>query len=97
MEEDLEQAFIEYIEHLANQAVNNTEIELKKAREKKDLLELPARKENWDIQEKADIDIDEHFKRAMSYLKEIVILTKGLETYKNGLIYNKMKGSNKVK
>lgn len=95
--EDFEQEFIDYIEHLVNQAISNTEMELKKARECKDMLELPARKENWDMQENAESDLDEHFKKVMLYLREIMILSRGLETFKDGLIYNRMKLSNKVK
>jgi uncharacterized protein len=95
--EDLEEEFIDYIEHLAHQAVSNTEMELRKARECKNMLELPSRKENWDIQENAEREFDEHFKRAMSYLREVVVLSQGMDTYKNGLIYKKMKLSNKVK
>jgi hypothetical protein len=95
--EDLEDEFIDYIEHLAEQAVSNTEMELKKARECKDVLELPARKENWDIQENAEQDLDEHLKKVMLYLREVAILSQGLETFKNGLIYKRMKLSNKVK
>ena len=94
---DLEEEFIDYIEHLAHQAVANTEMELRKARECKNMLELPSRKENWDIQENAERDLDEHFKRAMSYIREVVVLSQGMDTYKNGLIYKAMKASKKVK
>ncbi len=95
--DDPEMAFIDIIEHLAKQCVSNAESELKKTKEFKDMLELPSRKENWDIQENAELKLDEHFKKAMSYLQELVILTKGLETFRNGMIYNTMKGSNRVK
>ena len=95
--EDLEQEFIDYIEHLAHQAVSNAELELKKTKECKDMLELPSRKENWDMKENAESDLDEHYKKVVLYLREVAILTQGLDTYKNGLIYNRMKLSNKVK
>ena len=95
--EDLEQDFIDYIEHLAHQAISNAELELKKTKECKDMLELPRRKENWDMQENAEEDLDEHYKKVMLYLKEVAILSQGMEVYKNGLIYKRMKLSNKVK
>jgi len=95
--EDLEQEFIDYIEHLAHQAVSNAELELKKTKECKDMLELPSRKENWDMQENAESDLGEHFEKVMLYLREVAILSQGLETYKNGLIYKRMKLSDKVK
>lgn len=95
--DDLEMAFIDVIERLAKQCVSNAESELKKTREFKDMMELPSRKENWDIQENAELELDEHFKKAMSYIKELIILTEGLKTFKNGMIYNTMKNSNKVK
>ncbi len=95
--EDLDQEFIDYIEHLAHQAIANVEMELNKVRECKDLLELPRRKENWEAMETADTEVDEHMKKVMSHLREIVTLTRGLETFKNGMIYNAMKDSKKVK
>ena len=95
--DDLDQEFIDYIEHLAQQAIHNAEMELNKVRECKDLLELPQRKENWEVMETADTEIDEHMKKAMSHLREVVTLTRGIETFKNGMIYNRMRDSNKVK
>ena len=95
--DDLDQEFIDYIEHLAQQAISNAEMELNKAKECKDLLELPRRKENWEAMETADTEINEHMKKAMSHLKELVTLTRGVETLKNGMIYNRMRDSNKVK
>lgn len=95
--DDFEKEFADYIEHLARQAIDKLEAELMKAKECKDLLDLPQRKENWEAMEVADVEVDEHIKRAMSHLQEIVMLTRGLETFKNGMIYNKMRDSNKVK
>ena len=95
--DDFEIEFGDYIEHVTRQAINKVEAELMKAKECKDLLELPQRKENWEAMEIADTEIEEHIKKAMSHIKEVVMLTKGLETFKNGLIYNKMRDSNKVK
>jgi len=95
--DDLDQEFIEYIKHLARQALSNAEMELNKARECKDMLELPQRKENWEAMETADIEVEAHMKKAMSHLKEVVTLTRGIETFKNGMIYNAMKASKKVK
>lgn len=95
--DDLEKEFGDYIEHLARQTIEKLEAELMKAKECKDLLELPHRKENWEAMETADVEVEEHIKRAMAHLQEIIMLTKGLETFKNGMIYNKMRDSNKVK
>ena len=95
--DDFEKEFGDYIEHLARQVIEKLEVELMKAKECKDLLELPQRKENWEAMETAEVEVEEHIKRAMSHLQEIVMLTRGLETFKNGMIYNKMRDSNKVK
>jgi len=95
--DDLEKEFGDYIEHLAKLAINNIETELRKAKDCKDLLELPQRKENWEAMETADIEIDEHMKKSISYIKEVIMLTRGLATFKNGMIYNRMRDSNKVK
>ncbi len=95
--ENLEEEFIDYIEHLTHKAISNAEIELKKTKEFKDMLELPSRKENWDVQDNAEVELDEHFKKVMLYLREVVILSQGLEVFRNGLIYNAMKASKKVK
>lgn len=93
----LEEEFVDYIEHLNHQAVSNAEIEINKAKECRNMLELPARKENWDIKENAENDMTDHLKKAMIHLREVVILSTGLEVFKNGLIYNTMKSSKKVK
>ena len=95
--DELDKEFIDYIEHLAKRAISNAEMELHKIRECKELLELPQRKENWEAMETADTEAGEHMKKAMSHLREVVILTRGLETFKNGMIYNRMRDSNKVK
>ncbi len=95
--DDLEKEFGDYIEHVARQTIDKIESELMKAKECKDLLDLPRRKENWEAMETADTEIEEHIKRAMSHIKEVVMLTRGLETFRNGMIYNKMRDSNKVK
>lgn len=95
--EELEDEFISYIRNLANQAMKKAELELMKMKETKEVLELPPRKENWDIQENAEGDIEEHMVKVFLYLKEVAVLTKGLETFRNGLIYNAMKASKKVK
>ena len=88
---------MDYIQHLNHQAISNAEMELNKAKECRNILELPARKENWDIQENAQDDMTDHFKKAMIHLREVVILSTGLEVFKNGLVYNAMKASEKVK
>jgi len=95
--EELEDEFISYIRNLANQAMKKAELELMKMKETKEVLELPPRKENWDIQENAEGNIGEHMDKIFSHLKEVAVLTKGLEIFKNGLIYNAMKASKKVK
>ena len=95
--EELEDEFIHYIQDLANQSMKKAELELMKMKETKEVLKLPPRRENWDIQENAENDIEEHMIKVFSYLKEVAVLTKGLEIFKNGLIYNAMKASKKVK
>lgn len=95
--EDLEKEFVDYMEKLARQAMENAELELLKMKETKEVLDLPPRKENWDAQENAEGNMGEHMTKLLSYLQEVSILTKGLEVFKNGLIYNAMKSSNKVK
>ena len=94
---DFEQEFMDYIEHLVKEAMGKADIELTKARECKDLLELPKRKENWDALEKASDETDEHIKRALSHIRETMILTKGLEVFRDGLIYKEMKNSRFIK
>lgn len=89
--------FLEYLERIAREAIGKAEIELAKAKECKDLLELPQRKENWSAMENADEEIDEHMKRVMVHLKEVVMLTRGLEIFKDGLIYQEMKNSKFIK
>lgn len=95
--DDLYDEFIEYIKNLAHKAMDNAELELMKMKERKEALDLPSRKENWDIQENAEAGIETHMSKIFSYLKEVAILTKGLETFKNGMIYDAMKDSKKVK
>lgn len=89
--------FLSYLEHIAKVAIGKAEIELEKAKECKDLLELPQRKENWTAMENADEEIEEHMERAMSHLKEVVMLTRGLEVFKDGLVYEEMKNSKFIK
>ncbi len=95
--ENLEDEFIECIKKLAHKAMDNAELELMKMKETKEVLELPSRKENWDIQENRKEGIEKGMSKIFSYLKEVAILTKGLETFKSGMIYNSMKDSKKVK
>ncbi len=95
--EDLEDKFITYIKNLAHEAMDKAELELMKMKETKEVLDLPSRKENWNVQEGAEEGIETHMSKIFSYLKEVAILTKGLETFKNGMIYNAMKDSKKVK
>ena len=95
--EDLEQEFINFIEQLARECMENAELELSKMKETKEILDLPPRKENWSAQENAENSMGEHMTKVFSYLQEVAILTKGLEVFKNGLIYNAMKSSNRVK
>ena len=95
--EDLEQEFIDYIEHLAREAMECAELELSKMKETKEILDLPPRKENWSAQENAESSLGEHMTKVFSHLQEVAILTKGLEVFRNGLIYNAMKSSKKVK
>lgn len=94
---DLEKDFVDYMEKLAREAMENAELELLKMKETKEVLDLPPRKENWNAQEKAEDNMGEHMDKLLSYLQEISILTKGLEVFKNGLVYNAMKSSKKVK
>jgi len=95
--EDLDDEFIKYVKSLAHEAMDKAELELMKMKEAKEVLDLPSRKENWDIQENAEGGIETHMSKIFSYLREVAILTKGLETFKNGMIYNAMKDSKKVK
>jgi len=95
--EDLETEFIDYIEQLAKEAMENAELELLKMKETKEVLDLPPRKENWSAQENAEYSMGEHMNKLFTHLQEVAVLTKGLEIFRNGLIYNAMKSSNKVK
>lgn len=95
--EGLEDEFVKYIKNLANQAMKKAELELMKMKETQEVLELPPRKENWDIQENAENDIGERMEKLFSYLEEVAVLTKGLEVFKDGLIYGKLKVTNIIK
>jgi len=95
--EELEDEFVKYIKNLANQAMKKAELELMKMKETKEVLDLPPRKENWDIQENAENDIEERMEKVFSYLEEVAVLTKGLEVFKDGLIYGKLKVTNIIK
>jgi len=95
--EDLEKEFVDYIEHLARESMIKAEFELTKLKECKAMLDLPKRKENWGAQEKAEDSMGEHLARVFSYLEEVAVLTKGLEVFKDGLIYGKLKGTNIIK
>lgn len=95
--EELEKEFLDYIEHLAKEAMSKAEFELTKLKECQDLLELPPRKENWGAQEKAEGGMEEHMVKVFSYLEEVAVLTKGLEVFKNGLIYGNLKDTNIIK
>ncbi len=94
---DLEKEFVDYIEHLAREAMSKAEFELTKLKECQDLLELPARKENWGAQEKAEDSMEEHMTKVFSYLEEVAVLTKGLEIFKDGLLYGKLKNTDMLK
>lgn len=96
-EKDLEKEFIDYIEHLAREAMSKAELELSKMKETKDILDLPSRKENWDAQDNAEDDLGEHMTKVFSYLEEVAILTKGLEIFKYGLLYSKLKNTDMLK
>jgi len=39
----------------------------------------------------------EHLAKVFSYLEEVAILTKGLEVFKDGLIYGKLKHTDVIK
>ncbi len=95
--EKLEKEFLDYIEHLAREAMIKAEFELMKMKECKDILELPPRKENWGAQENAEDNMGEHMTKIFSYLQEVAMLTKGLEVFKDGLIYQGMKDTNMIK
>lgn len=95
--EDLEKEFVDYIEHLAREAMTKAEFELLKMKETKEVLDLPPRKENWSAQEKAEDTIGEHLEKVFSYLDEVAVLTKGLEVFKDGLIYQGMKDTKMIK
>lgn len=95
--EDLEKEFVDYIEQLAREAMENAELELLKMKETKEVLDLPPRKENWSAQENAEENMEERMTKLYSYLQKVSILTKGLEVFRNGMIYNAMKSSKKVK
>ncbi len=95
--EEAEREFVDYIEHLAKEAMRRAELELIKIKECGDVLDLPSRKENWDAQESADGDILEHMNKVISYLKEAGILTRGLEVFKDGLLYDALKNTDKLK
>ena len=71
--------------------MDKAQIEIEKAKEYKDMLKLPPRKENWSAQENAEEKMDEHFTKAVSYFREVVILLKGIEIFRDGLIYRAMK------
>jgi len=95
--ENAEREFVDYIEHLAKEAMRGAELELMKVKECGDILDLPPRKENWSAQESAEDDMLEHMKRVFSYLKEAGILTRGLEVFKDGLLYDALKSTDKLK
>jgi len=95
--EDLEREFVDYIEHLARQAMKKAELELMKMKECKDILELPPRKENWGAQENAEDNMGEYMNKIFSYLQEVAMLTKGLEVFKDGLLYGGMKDTKMIK
>ncbi len=95
--EDLEKEFVDYIEHLARECMENAELELLKMKETKEVLDLPPRKENWGAQEKAEDSMGEHLTKLYSYLQKVSILTKGLEVFKDGLICGKLKHTDIIK
>ncbi len=95
--EDLEEEFVDFIEKLARECMEIAELELSKMKETKDILDLPPRRENWSAQENAENNMGKHLNKVFSSLQEVAVLTKGLEVFRNGLIYNAMKNSNKVK
>ena len=95
--EDLEKDFVHYIEHLAREAMKKAEMELMKLKECQEMLELPPRRENWSAQENAEDNMEEYMVKVFSYLQEVAILTKGLEVFKDGLIYEAMKDTKILK
>ena len=95
--EDAEREFVDYIEHLAKEAMRRAELELIKIKECGDVLDLPPRKENWSAQESAEDDMLEHMNKVFSYLKEVGILTRGLQVFKDGLLYEALKNTDKLK
>lgn len=88
---DLNIRFTNAITKIVDETMQRAETELKKARYYKEMLELPAKKENWSIQDSADEKMMDHTKKTLTLMGEIGVLMEGLKVFQDGLIYRLLK------
>lgn len=84
---DINIKFTNMIEKIIKDMFQRAEAELKKAIYYKEMLELPSKKENWNIQENAEDKMMEHTKNTLTLMGEVDVLMDGLRVFQDGLIY----------
>src|SRR3972149_4206282 len=89
--------FVNVIEKIVKETMQRAEAELSKAKDYKEILDLPSKKENWEAQDGAEKKMMEHLKKVLVLMGEMSILTEGLNVFKDGLFYRELKEKGVVK
>jgi len=89
--------FVNVIEKIVKETMQRAEAELSKAKDYKEILDLPSKKENWEAQDGAEKKMMEHLKKVLVLMGEMSILTEGVNVFKDGLRYRELKEKGVVK
>lgn len=83
--------FTKLVEKTVADIMQRAETELEKAKYYKEILELPAKKENWSIQDSAEEKMMDHTKKTLALMGDIGVLVEGIKVFQDGLIYRLLK------
>lgn len=84
---DIHFKFTNIMEKIIREKFQQAESELEKAKYYKEMLELPPKKENWNIQDNAEEKMMVHIKKTLEIMSEVDTLMEGLHIFQDGLIY----------
>lgn len=89
--------FADLLANIAEEKLALSKKFLESAREYKDILDLPSKRENWDIRENAEEKLDSYLQKTIKALYDVAVITEGLAVFKDGLNYRKLKTDERVK
>jgi hypothetical protein len=89
--------FADLLESIAEEKLELSKKFLESAREYKDILDLPSKKENWDIREDAEEKLDIYLQKTVQVLYDVAVITEGLAVFQEGLNYRKLKTDDRLK